>query len=484
MTALVPFALLGWIAAALVLFARLPVRRALIAVFILGVLLLPEIHQVATVPEVPAPISFPGFRLTKLNAIAYGALAGSLLFDRRRWLSFRPRWFDLPILIWCLCPIFSSLANDLGFYDGVGEALDQTLVWGVPYFLGRLYLGRAAGLREWTLGVVLGGLLYVPLCLYETRMSPQLHNFLYGFHQHEFQQSIRLGGYRPMVFMEHGLEVGLWMTAATLIAFWLYRTGSAPQLRPARGLHSIRMLWAVSALLLTAVLCRSTGALALGAAGFLALALSQLVRAPIAPILLLAVPPLYVGLRTSSLWSGEEAVGWLGANFDEGRAQSLDFRLENENQLVDKALENPVFGWAGWGRSRVRDAEGKEATVADGLWIIALGERGFVGLVALGLTLLLPAARFAWVFPPRRWSEPAVAPAAAAAVVLMLYSIDCLMNAMVNPVYMLAAGGLAGLTCPNVAPAEGDDSASLRSRRTSHAKTPGVFVGAGTACRN
>ena len=131
MTALVPLALLGWIAAALVLFARLP-RRALIAVFVLGVLLLPEIHQVATVPEAPAPISFPGFRLTKLNAIAYGALAASLLFDRGRWLSFRLHWFDLPVLVWCLCPLFSSLANDLGLYDGVGEALDQTLAWGAP----------------------------------------------------------------------------------------------------------------------------------------------------------------------------------------------------------------------------------------------------------------------------------------------------------------------------------------------------------------
>ncbi len=177
-----------------------------------------------------------------------------------------------------------------------------------------------------------------------------------------------------------------------------HRLGAAT---PAGGrLLPIRMLWAVIALLLTAVLCRSTGALALGAVGCLTLALSQWVRLPIAPILLLAVPPLYVGLRTSSLWSGEEAVGWLGANFDEGRAQSLDFRLQNENQLVDKALENPVFGWGGWGRSRIRDAEGKEAAVADGLWIIALGERGFVGLVALGLTLLLPAARFARPFPP------------------------------------------------------------------------------------
>ena len=50
-------------------------------------------------------------------------------------------------------------------------------------------------------------------------------------------------------------------------------------------------------LLAVAVLCRSTGALVLGAAGIVALVLSRWVRAPVALILLLAVPPLYVCLR-------------------------------------------------------------------------------------------------------------------------------------------------------------------------------------------
>ena len=78
------------------------------------------------------------------------------------------------MLAWCVCPLFSSLTNDeLGLYDGFSETLDQTLAWGVPYFMGRLYLGDAAGLRaDLVVGVVLGGLLYIPLCLYEMRATP------------------------------------------------------------------------------------------------------------------------------------------------------------------------------------------------------------------------------------------------------------------------------------------------------------------------
>ena len=59
---------------------------------------------------------------------------------------------------------------------------------------------------------VLGGLIYVPLCLFEVRMSPQLHNMVYGFAQHSFGQTVRGGGWRPMVFMQHGLAVGLFMS--------------------------------------------------------------------------------------------------------------------------------------------------------------------------------------------------------------------------------------------------------------------------------
>src|SRR6516162_10283778 len=133
MTALVPLFLLGWILISVVLFARLPRQHAVIAVFVLGTLFLPVIYSEPTIDGMPAPLSLPAGKLTKLNAISYAALIASLLFDGSRWLSYRPRAFDLPVVALCVCPMFSSLANDLGLYDGAAESLNQTMIWGVPY---------------------------------------------------------------------------------------------------------------------------------------------------------------------------------------------------------------------------------------------------------------------------------------------------------------------------------------------------------------
>jgi hypothetical protein len=44
----------------------------------------------------------------------------------------------------------------------------------------------------------------------------------------------------------------------------------------------------------------------------------------------------------------------------------------------------------------------------------------------------------------RYWLHPAVASGAALAMLLVLYVLDGLLNAMLNPVFMLAAGGLSG----------------------------------------
>ncbi len=107
-------------------------------------------------------------------------------------------------------------------------------------------------------------------------------------------------------------------------------------------------------------------------------------------------------------------------------------------------MQRPVFGWGGWGRARVHDENDKDVSVTDGLWIIALGNHGVVGLVSHVAILTLPLLILAARCPARRWNDPDVAPAATLAVLLVLYMIDNLSNAMFNPIYYLAAGALLG----------------------------------------
>ena len=81
----------------------------------------------------------------------------------------------------------------------------------------------------------------------------------------------------------------------------------------------------------------------------------------------------------------------------------------------------------------------------DGLWIIILGTKGYVGLTLFYLALILPAALFVWRFPVRLWGDPRVAAGSLAAVLLSLYMVDCLMNGFPNMIYVTLAGGLIGL---------------------------------------
>lgn len=459
MAGLVPLSLLAWILLVLVLFPRWPRVPAVIAAFVVGLLFLPVVQFApGNVLDKPEPLVLPGLQFTKNNVIGYAVLLAVLLYDRERLLAFRPRWFDLPMLVWCLCPLASSLTNapppdrSWDFKDGVSQSLQQFWLWGIPYLMGRIYLVDLAGCRALALAVVLGGFAYVPFCLYEIRMSPQLHHMVYGYWQHEFIQTVRFGGYRPMVFMQHGLAVGMWMSAATLLGIWLWWTGAATRLKRGPGKGAIPMIWLLVLLVPTTVLAKSTGALALGMVGLGVLAATRWLKARIIMVGLLAVAPLYIAGRTSGVLTGDWVVPWVATYINKDRADSLAFRLENENLLVEKALEHPLFGWGGWGRARVHDDAGKDISVTDGLWIITLGDRGLVGLTALYLAMLLPVVRFLWVYPPRVWGQPACAPAAGLAVVVVLYMIDNLLNNMFNHVFVLAAGGLASMTAAGVRP--------------------------------
>jgi hypothetical protein len=446
---LVPIALYGWIAVVLALFSALPARRAVAASFIGAWLFLPQ-----------AAIPFQGLPdLDKVTATSFGALVGVLIFDAARLLSYRPHWVDVPMIVWCVTPFGSSIANGLGVWDGLSTVLGQVTTWGIPYFLGRLYFSDLQALRELAIAVLIGGLIYVPLCLIEIRLSPQLHRWVYGYHAHSFAQTIRWGGYRPTVFMQHGLMVAMWMISATLMAFWLWGSGA------------LRRLWSVPTslisvgLLVTCVLCKSAGALMLLVAGLGVAFAARFVRIPALVLVLVAVPPTYVYVRTAGLWDGHQVVE-LAQRVNRERARSIEGRFENEAMISAKALKQPLFGWGTWGRWRVRDDYGNDITTSDSLWVISLGQFGCVGLGALGAVLLLPAVLLLRRIPFRQWMHPAAGGAAALAIALVLYTYDGLLNAMLNPVFVLAAGGLSGfyVMAPELASRLRDALAEQRRR--------------------
>ncbi|HEY4329275.1 MAG TPA: O-antigen ligase domain-containing protein [Phycisphaerae bacterium] len=440
-SSLVIIVLFGWIPVVLLLFSVIPARRAVIAAFLTAWLFLP-MAAFKLAPGIP--------HYDKMNATCLGVLLASLVFDTRRFLSFRPIWIDIPMALWCCCPMASSLSNELGFYDGMSAVFYQTVTWGLPYLIGRLYFPDLASLKELAIGIFIGGLIYVPLCLWEIRMSPQLHNWIYGFQQHDFVQTMRFGGYRPMVFMQHGLMVGMWMCMTALIGFWLWYSGAL------RTIRRVPMAYLVPVLLITAILCKSVGAIVLLGLGIVAIVMMQKMRYPLVIWLLILAAPSYMAARASGVWDGS-LLSTAAQNVAADRADSLDYRMKNEDLLAAKALKRPAFGWGTWGRSRIYDEYGKDVAATDGLWIIALGSTGIIGLASWTIAMLLPTSLLFLNLRASAWREPLIAPPIILGVVVVLYVLDCIPNGMVNPIFTVCVGGLASLSPQSFAAFAGKD---------------------------
>ena len=163
---------------------------------------------------------------------------------------------------------------------------------------------------------------------------------------------------------------------------------------------------------------------------------------------LLLVAPVYVGVRLTNLWTGQQAVDLAKAVVGPDRAQSLEYRFMCENLLAGRAMQQPLFGWGGWGRSESTsnaDTEWKKKVPTDGMWIIILGTKGFVGLTLFYVAFTLPAFLFVWRFPARLWGDPRLAAGSLAAGLLGVYMVDCLLNGFINIIYITLAGGLSSL---------------------------------------
>ncbi|MEN8200363.1 MAG: hypothetical protein ABFR63_09870 [Thermodesulfobacteriota bacterium] len=449
--AIVPMALLSWVPLVLWAFSRFEPRKAAAGAFVIGWMFLPE----ATIP-IPG---LPDF--TKMFASCVGVLLGAFIFDRKNLLAVRLSVVDIPMILWCTCPLLSSLANGLGAYDGMSESLQSIITWGLPYFVAKVYFADREGLTILALAIFIGGIIYIPFCFIEMAISPQLHRMTYGFSQANILQSMRAGGFRPVVYMQHGLMVAMWMVSSAFIGIWFYYA----KLLPEKLLFLPTKLF-IPAVLFTTLLMKSTGALGLFILGLAALFSAQRFKVPIIMIILLMIPPAYMISRSTDYWDGRNLSSFVEEKFSADRAQSLQFRFDNEYLLIDKAMAGSFFGWGGWGRSRVYDDDGRDITITDGLWIITMGTRGIYGIILMSLTIVMPMLLLLIKVPLKQWATPRYAAASVFATLLTIYMVDNLLNAMVNPIFMLFNGGINGMLMQEISETETEVSLDLESGTT------------------
>lgn len=400
-------------------------------------------------------VDLPGIPPVNKNTVTAGAaLLGVIIFDSAALSRFKPNLLDLPMAIWCLVPVLSVVANGpmdsgpeaapwaesgLEYYDGIALFFTHTVTWGVPWLLGRIYLGDTAGQRDFLLVMFFMGLLYMPMTWVEMVMSPQWHRWMYGVHGHtDFSQTERYGMWRPTVFMQHGLMVAFFMTSCTLAGYTAWKMGL---LKRVKGLPSYLPLSVLGA---TAVMCLSMGAWIQLVMGVVMIETIKRLRLPMLLVILALVPPIYLTARVG-LGMSADVIQENVAKVNQDRSESLGFRFRNEDMVMEHAMQRPVLGWAGWNRERIYDQNGKIVGVSDGLWVITLGRYGIVGVISLYSWLLIPAVLALRKLPTTKGSLAPFAGTIAVALIVLQLAIDTLPNAMTGPAYVAAAGGLASL---------------------------------------
>ena len=435
MTPLVPIAMFGWVFILIGLFMNKTPQWATVIGTIGGFLLLPMYaYDLRFIPV-----------YDKATSVAFGLILGGMFSGQSRRHPFRMTSYDLPMFFWCfVSPLATSLSNGLGLYNGVSDMVGKTLAWGVFYWVGRKYFSNASSLRILTWGIIIGGIVYAPLVLFEVRMSPQLSNIVYGFFPHDFAQHIRYGGYRPIVFMKHGLMVSLWMAVTATVTFWLWRSGQKKRV----GGISIALI----ALLLIAatVLCKSANAwvfLSIGIGGYL---YYKKTRSTLLFRILLLVIPIYISLRLMRVISITQLQAFAGKLFDVQRIESLTVRLYEEDLFGVRAMQQSLFGWGGFGRGWPVDPYTGQKLIeyVDAFWVIVISTSGLLGLVSIFGALGIGPWKVLGLYSrsSRRNLTDSRSAYAIDAVVLCLvtsfFLLDSLLNAMASPVYVLSAGAL------------------------------------------
>ena len=431
-----------WPVAAICFYSLKPVATATIWTILAADLLLPynTSFKFTMIPEldkfsIPTICAFVGCMIVRKEVVRFGSKFGVT---------------ELLIGMFLVGPVITSLLNGdtlqygstilpgVGIYDGLSAVLSQFVTL-IPFLLGRQFLRNPKDLLQIIESLALAGLIYSIPLLFEIRFSPQLHLWVYGYSPTDFIQEMREdGGFRPMVFMGHGLTACFFLMTTVVASAVLWRI-KIPILRLRAG--------PITAYLgVVLVLCKSGAALIYG------LVLTPLVRWAKpnfqlrAAVVFAALALLYPALRAADIFP-TQIILEVARSVNEARAGSLELRFTQEEALLQKASERPLFGWGRFGRNRVFVVDwqniGFDSSVTDGRWLITFGSFGLFGFLAEFGLLAMPVFRTAKALRAIKSRQEAVY-LGAMALIIAINMIDLLPNSTLHSWSWLLAGALLG----------------------------------------
>lgn len=306
-----------------------------------------------------------------------------------------------------------------------------TILTLLPFFLGRKLLAHPNEQRLLLIALAIAGVIYSFLALYEVRMSPQLNRIIYGFVAHSWIASFRGDSFRPVVFFVNGLLLSIFLSTAILAALSLAKISAKAM--------KLTYLWIGLWLLMTLALTKSLGALIITVVLIPPIMFFTRRGQLLVAAILSAIVLLYPMLRGADLVPVDRIMEW-AETINADRAHSLNYRLGNEDILLDKAREKPFFGWGGWGRNHLFNEEGHISTTTDGYWVGSIGVGGWARYLPEFGLLCFPA--IIALFRRRKFD-----PGPETTLLLLILAgnlVDLLPNASLSAISWMIVGSIWG----------------------------------------
>ncbi len=417
------------------LLSKYPTKQAIFLSITLAIMFLPNGFSV-DFPLIP-PIDRE--TLTALS------LAVFLFFTGKKFKLFPPGIPSKILIGYLIVLVISTELNSDAFVIGdkffpalthhdAFSTIVRSLLSLMPFFLGRFFLNNVEDNEKIFKSLVILGLIYTPFMLIELRLSPQFQNWVYGYSNIDFLQQMRNEGYRPTVFYGHGLNLAFWVSTCVIAAVALQKNKVRVSMFSASKV--------VIYLSIILILCKTWSAMAYALVGLLLIFKLKPVKQTKWALIIAIIVFTYPAAKISGIFPDRAIISTI-QQYSPERAQSLEFRFDNETILLARAMERPYFGWNSWGRNRVYDAGGKDVSVTDGKWIIELGINGFMGFIFFYIILLMP------LYYAHKNIENIEDPRqkvyfAALAIMLAICIFDSVPNTGMGVMHWLFAGALLG----------------------------------------
>jgi hypothetical protein len=349
---------------------------------------------------------------------------------------------DLPMALFCLVPIATSISHGESATGGIPDMLDHVLHWGIPFWIARrVYVDKQA-VGDLMLVIMCFGLLYVPICLFEIWAGPSyyLEVLLFGGEVANDGHTFRMGGWRPHGMLGNGIRLGRWMTVATLVTLTIGIANFPNRLSSNRPFTRSAIWWATGVLFATTILVKSFSWLYILAIGAVLLVVfsASLNRRRICCVALAASCVITLGVMTVRILNlvDPAPIVRMVERFSQPSAGSLQFRLTSERIYADMTIDSE-FKWLG---DNLIPNRYRYPYYSDQRYIFNLKRYGLIGLFLWLSTLVIPlafAVRVLWK------GETEDIPS----IVVFVWSFlvaavlwDCLFNAFVNPIFLLGCG--------------------------------------------